>query len=202
MEYVFSVIIGYLFGSFNSASIISGLRGYDIKKIGTKNAGASNVFISVGKVYGVIVAVFDILKAFLAAEIAFLLFSESKELAVLSGVMAVVGHIFPFWMKFNGGKGLAPFMGIILFYDWKLFFILVFFIAAIILITDYIAIGALCVTAFMPIYTAIFKGEYLIGAFLLVLAALMWYKHKENIIRLKNGTEIGFRKKNKIKKEP
>ncbi len=200
MEYIVGAVIGYLFGCINTANIIAKSRGINIKAVGSNNAGASNVFISVGKLYGVAVGILDILKAFCAAEISFLIFSGNKDAAVLAGVTAVVGHIFPFWMKFSGGKGLAPFMGTVLFYDWKLFLIFVVFIAAIILITDYISIGALCVTAFMPAYTAFFRQEYLIAVFFLCLAVLMWYKHKDNIIRLKNGTEIGFRGKNRIKK--
>ncbi len=202
MEYFLAVIIGYMLGCINMANIISKFKGIDIKKVGSNNAGASNVFISVGKIYGIGVGVFDILKAFFAAEIIFLLFNDNFSAAIFAGIMAVVGHIFPFWMKFNGGKGLAPFMGIVLFYDWKLFLIFVVFIAAIILITDYISIGALCVTAFLPVYSAVFSHEFLIATGLFILAVLMWYKHKENIIRLKNGTEIGFRGKNRIKKEP
>lgn len=195
MEYIISAVIGYILGSINMANIIAKSRGVNIKSVGSNNAGASNVFISVGKVYGVAVGIFDILKAFLAAEIVLLLFGENREIAVIAGAMAVVGHIFPFWMHFNGGKGLAPFMGVVLFYDWKLFLIWAVLIAAIVLILDYISIGALSVTAFMPIYTMIFKQEYFLAASFLCVAVLMWYRHKENIIRLFNGTEIGFRKR-------
>lgn len=195
MEYIISAVIGYILGSVNMANIIAKSRGVNIKSVGSNNAGASNVFISVGKVYGVAVGIFDILKAFLAAEIVLLLFGENREIAVIAGAMAVVGHIFPFWMHFNGGKGLAPFMGVVLFYDWKLFLIWAVLIAAIVLILDYISIGALSVTAFMPIYIMIFKQEYFLAASFLCVAILMWYRHKENIIRLFNGTEIGFRKR-------
>ncbi len=197
MEYIIGAVIGYVFGSVNMANIIAKSRGVNIKAVGSNNAGASNVFISVGKVYGVAVGIFDILKAFSAAEIVLLLFGGNREIAVIAGVMAVVGHIFPFWMRFNGGKGLAPFMGVVLFYDWKLFLIWAVLIAAIVLILDYISIGALSVTVFMPLYTIIFKREYFVAAFFICIAVLMWYRHKENIIRLLNGTEIGFRKRRK-----
>lgn len=199
VEYLLSAIIGYVLGSINTANIIARSRGVNIKAVGSNNAGASNVFISVGKFYGVLVGALDILKSFCAAEIVFLIFSGNRNVAILAGAMAVVGHIFPFWMNFKGGKGLAPFMGMMLFYDWKMFLIFAVIIAAIVLIIDYIAVGALFVTAVMPVYS-LFRHEYFIAAFFVFVAIIMWCKHKENIIRLKNGTEIGFRGKNKIKK--
>ncbi len=200
MEYIIGAVIGYLFGCLNTAKIISALRGVDIKNIGTNNAGASNVFMTVGKAYGVIVAVLDILKSFLAAEIVFIVFGGNFTASVIAGVMAVVGHIFPFWMKFSGGKGLAPFMGMVLFYDWKLFLIFVALIAAIVLIVDFISVGALTVTVLLPIHCAVFVHDYIAAAVLGVLCVLMWYKHKDNIKRLASGTEIGFRRKNVYKK--
>lgn len=198
--YIIGAVIGYLFGCVNTASLISRIKGVDIKKVGTNNAGASNVFISVGVGYGVVVGVLDILKAFLAAQIVFMISGVDFSAAVFAGGMAIVGHIFPFWMKFSGGKGLAPFMGLVLFYDWKLFLAFVVLIAAIVLIIDYISIGALTVTVLLPLHAVFFKQDYLSAAILALIGILMWYKHKENIKRLMNGTEIGFRKKNKTKK--
>ena len=205
MEYIISALIGYLFGCLNTAKIVAKLKGVDIKKVGTNNAGASNVFISVGKIYGVIAALGDILKSFIACWIVFWLFNQNFGLAVFSGIMAVIGHIFPFWMKFNGGKGLASLMGVILFIDWSLFVFLGIILIVITLATDYIALGTLAVATFMPIYTALIKLDkltenYVFAVSFAVLAVIIWYKHKENLVRIKNGTEIGFLRKNKTKK--
>ena len=200
MEYIIGVLIGYFFGSINMANIFSKKRGIDIKKVGSNNAGASNVFISVGKIYGIIVGAFDIFKSFAAALIVYLIFSQNFTAGVIAGTMAIIGHIFPFWMKFNGGKGLAPFMGMVLFYDWKLFIFFGILIIAITLITDYIGISALTITALIPLYAFLFKHEQILAAVFAVISVIMWCKHIENIKRIANGTEIGFLRKNKVKK--
>lgn len=197
LDYIIGIAIGYLFGCINMAYIISKYNGINIKEVGSNNAGASNVFISVGKAAGVVVGAFDILKAFLAAEFVFLLFNRNFELAVIAGIMAIIGHIFPFWMKLNGGKGLAPIMGAVLFYDWKLFIILGILIIAITLITDYIAISALTITIIAPLYAVIIRKEYFVAIMFFAIGAIMWYKHKDNLMRLKAGTEVGFLRKNK-----
>ncbi len=182
------------------AYIISKSKGVNIKSVGSNNAGASNVFITVGKAAGVAVGAFDILKAFFAAELTFLLFSGNIEAGIIAGIFAVIGHIFPFWMKFNGGKGLAPFMGVVLFCDWRIFLAFVVLIAAIILITDYIVIGTFSVTVLMPLYELMIVQNTVIGTVFIALGVLIWYEHRENMKRLIKGTEIGFRGKNKYKK--
>jgi len=203
MTYIFSAVIGYLFGCFSFAKIIAKMKGIDIKKVGTNNAGASNVFISVGKIYGVFAEIGDILKAFFASSLVYMLFDKNYEAAIIAGAMAIIGHIFPFWMKFNGGKGLASLMGIILFIGLDDFAIFGIIIIAITLATDYIALGTLTVATLMPVYSAcILKNSVLILTVFVVLAVIIWYKHWENIKRIKNNTEIGFLRKNKTKKEP
>lgn len=201
MEYLIAVITGYLFGSINMANIISKSQGVNIKAIGSKNAGASNVFLSVGKKFGVAVGAFDILKAFCAAQLVALIFPNTLDAAVLAGAMAIVGHIFPFWMKFSGGKGLAPFMGTVLFVDWRIFLIFAVFIATITLATDYIAIGTLSVSLIMPIYAQVAKYSLVSFIIFAFLAVLIWIKHADNIKRLLKGEEIGMRGKNKKKAE-
>ncbi|MGN0629404.1 MAG: glycerol-3-phosphate acyltransferase [Oscillospiraceae bacterium] len=201
MEYLVAVITGYLFGSINMAYIISKSQGVNIKAIGSKNAGASNVFISVGKMFGVAVGAFDVLKAFCAAQLVAFIFPNVFDAAVLAGAMAIVGHIFPFWMKFSGGKGLAPFMGTVLFVDWRIFLIFSVLIAAITLITDYIAIGTLVVSLIMPIYAVIAEYSSVSVIIFASLAVLIWIKHTDNIKRLLKGEEVGMRGKNKKKAE-
>lgn len=203
MEYIFSALIGYLFGCINTASIVAKSRGVNIKKIGTNNAGASNVFISVGKIYGVIAAIGDIFKAFFASLLVYNLFDYNYESAIIAGAMAVIGHIYPFWMKFNGGKGLASLMGLILFTGFENFAIFGIIIIAVTLITDFIGLGTLAVATLLPFYMLFFEKEsaFIIAVYF-ILMVLIWYKHRENIVRIKNGTEIGFLRKNKTKKEP
>ena len=200
VAYIIGAVIGYFFGCINMANIISKSRGIDIKKVGSNNAGASNVFISVGKAFGVAVGAFDILKAFCAAELVYILFQHNFAAGLIAGAMAVLGHIFPFWMHFNGGKGLASFMGLVLFYDWRIFIVFALMVIVLTIATDYIAIAALTISALLPVCAAVIRHEYWFAAIFGVIAVVMWYKHRENIKRMKNGTEIGFLRKNKIKK--
>lgn len=197
MEYIAAVIIGYLFGCINTAYIVAKLKGINIKKVGTNNAGASNVFISVGKIYGVIAGAGDIFKSFLAAMIVYLIF-DNFYTGIFAGAMAVIGHIFPFWMKFNGGKGLASLMGLILFYGFDEFAIFGIILIAVTLITDYIALASLTVATLFPVYVFIFDENPGKTVYILVaLAVIIWFKHKENIKRVIKGNEFGFIRKNK-----
>ena len=203
MEYILAAVVGYLFGCINPATLIAKIKKVDIRNMGSKNPGASNVFITVGKGYGVLVGLSDILKSFIASQIMLLITGGDFGVSVFAGAMAVFGHNYPFWLKFNGGKGFAPFLGLVLFYDWKLFLIFVVIIAAIILITDYISIATFSLTAFMPFYV-FFSGELKIAVFAFLLTAVtIWIRHHQNMKNLIKGTEIGFRGKNKfVKKEP
>ena len=199
LEYAIATVVGYLLGCINMAWLIAKSKGINIKEVGSNNAGASNVFISVGMPQGVAVGAFDILKAFCAAEFISLLFPANADAAVLAGAMAVVGHIYPFWMKFSGGKGLAPFMGLVLFVDWKMFLVLGAVIIALTLATDFIAIGTMAVITIMPIYAVFARlGLFQIIVYLALMLS-MWYKHFINIKRIAAGEEIGFLRKNKNK---
>ena len=203
MEYILAAVVGYLFGCINPATLIAKIKKVDIRNTGSKNPGASNVFITVGKGYGVLVGLSDILKSFIAAQIMLLITGGDFGVSVFAGAMAVFGHNYPFWLKFNGGKGFAPFLGLVLFYDWKLFLAFLVVIAAIILITDYISIATFSLTAFMPFYV-FFTNEHKVTAIAFLLVAVsIWIRHRQNMKNLINGTEIGFRGKNKfVKKEP
>ena len=203
MEYILAAVVGYLFGCINPATIIAKIKKVDIRNTGSKNPGASNVFITVGKGYGVLVGLSDILKSFIAAQIIFFITGGDFGVSVFAGAMAVFGHNYPFWLKFNGGKGFAPFLGLVLFYDWKLFLAFLAVIAAIILITDYIAIATFSLTAFMPFYVFFTNGLKIAAIAFLLVAISIWIRHRQNMKNLINGTEIGFRGKNKfVKKEP
>ena len=203
MEYILAAVVGYLFGCINPATIIAKIKKVDIRNTGSKNPGASNVFITVGKGYGVLVGLSDILKSFIAAQIIFFITGGDFGVSVFAGAMAVFGHNYPFWLKFNGGKGFAPFLGLVLFYDWKLFLAFLVVIAAIILITDYISIATFSLTAFMPFYVFFTNGLKIAAIAFLLVAISIWIRHRQNMKNLINGTEIGFRGKNKfVKKEP
>ncbi len=190
-------LIGYLFGCINAAYFVGKLKGKDIRSIGSYNAGASNTYIMIGKRWGVLVGAFDILKSFLGALLVSVLFPGNELLPIIAGAAAILGHIFPFWLKFKGGKGLACMMGLLLYMDWKYFVAMGLLIVAITLITDFIAIGTISVAALMPIILIFQQKSIIIVGIFLVLAVIIFYKHIINICRIINKEEYGFLRKNR-----
>ena len=124
MKILLCILIGYLIGSLNPAALLSKLKKKDLRKQGTGNLGATNTMIVLGKGYGALVMLFDVAKAFASVKLAQLLFADLAVAGILAGSAAVIGHIYPFYLKFQGGKGLAAFGGMILAVDPLLFIIL------------------------------------------------------------------------------
>lgn len=117
--FILSLIIGYVLGAINPGYIIGRLKGIDIRKVGTKNPGTSNVWHTLGKKYGILTAGYDIFKSLIACIIAIFLFRVDHSdyfFAQFSGLMAIIGHCFPFYLKFRGGKGVASAIGMLPFY--------------------------------------------------------------------------------------
>ncbi len=192
MEYIYCTLIGYFIGSFNPSYLLGRSKGIDIKKKGSGNAGASNAVILFGKVSGVICALLDIFKAFLAIKLAEMLFPDFTLTFVLTGSSCILGHIFPFYMKFRGGKGLACLGGMILAYDWFIFIILLTSELVMVLIVDYICFVPMSASlVFAAIYGIMTKD--IVGTVILLLVSLIIIcKHFENLRRIKNGTEARF----------
>ena len=197
MNIAIAALMGYLLGSINTAYLIVKAKGLDIRDIGSNNAGASNVFISVGKGHGVLVGVLDILKGFLAVKLAAFLFPENAFLPIVAGVCAVLGHIFPFWMKFRGGKGLATYMGLLLGINWRYFVAMAILLVAVLLITDFIGLGTITVAVTMPFVLFFEKTDIAIVAIFVGLGIVICCKHIINIRRILNKTEVGFLRKNR-----
>ena len=192
-----SVVLGYALGCINLSYIISRMNGFDIRKYGSGNAGASNTMIVMGRKTGLIVAILDILKAFVAVKLAGLLFGyatigNANYAECVSGVCAILGHIFPFYMKFKGGKGLAAFGGTILALDASLFVILFIIAVLIALITDYICFVPISMALIFPISFGYFNKSLPCMGILFVASIFIWYRHMENIRRIRKGEEARF----------
>lgn len=197
MNYLISIFIGYLFGCSSMSFYLSKLHGVDIRSHGSKNLGASNTMILMGWKAGILVALHDILKAALAVILSQMLFPDIPFIGAVAGVASVFGHIFPFYLKFKGGKGFASYIGMTLALNWKFALILIMIVALITLITDYIVIGTFTTIASVPLYMGFSNQSYVLSLILLIGTAIILYKHRENIVKLKNGTEIGLRSANR-----
>lgn len=195
VQVMISAFIGYGFGCFQTAYIIGKIFGKtDIRSQGTGNAGASNVTMVLGWKYGAATAVVDILKASLAVIAVNYVYPNSKELLFTAGAFAILGHIFPVFLKFRGGKGAASLVGMLLAIDFKIAVIAILAIVIITLVIDYIALGSIAMFAVLPVSTYYFNYPLFCTIIGIGLAILCLYKHKSNIERIIKKEEVGLRK--------
>lgn len=208
-----TAIASYLFGSFNSALIVCRLLKHDdIRKYGSKSAGLTNVLRVYGKVPALITLLCDLFKGVIAVVLARLIvtdilgvlfFGDSLFIGYVAGVCVVLGHIFPLYYGFKGGKGVLTACTTMLAVDpvTTLLCLAVFII--IVSITRYVSLGSIVSMSFYPFVTGIlqavrgYDGVWINVVFAILLAVLIIYKHKANIVRLKNHEEnkLSFKSK-------
>ena len=197
-------MIGYVFGLFQTAYLYGKLHGIDIRNYGSGNAGTTNTLRTLGTKAGLIVLLGDIMKCILAIVLTNLLFRNSHAdeiylLKIYAAAGAILGHNFPFYLHFKGGKGIAATAGMILsFHPWLIPMGVILFFGTF-FTTHYVSLGSLLVYAGFMIELVVLgqmgifgmpqaalNEMYVVAAFLTVMA---YYKHKDNIKRLLGGTE-------------
>ena len=193
MGYFLAAAMGYLLGCSNLAYYISRSAKKDIRQSGSGNLGASNATILFGWKAGVAVAVHDAGKALLAVILAKLFFPQLEHAGAAAGVAAVLGHIFPFYLKFKGGKGTASFFGLILALNWKLALAALLILVLATILTDYIVIGTFSVITTVPTYIGLFAHNMILAAIICIASFTIFWKHRENIGRMIRREEIGLR---------
>ena len=218
MERIICIIIGYVFGMFQTAFFYGKMHGIDIREHGSGNAGTTNTLRVLGTKAGLIVFAGDVLKCMIAVWITTLIFkgSHADEIYLLklyTAAGAILGHNYPFYLKFKGGKGIAATAGLIL--AFHPYFIPVGFVLffGVFLTTHYVSLGSLLIyvglmtemvicgqTGLFGATQPVLNEMYAVTAFLTILA---FYKHKENIKRLLHGNErkTYLLKKNKVEAE-
>ena len=197
MYYVLVILIAYLLGSSNMSYYISKIKGVDMQTKGSKNLGASNAMVLLGWKYGILVGIHDIGKSALAVFLAQLIFPDLPYIGAVAGVSSVLGHIFPFYLKFKGGKGFASYIGMTLALNWKLALIICVIIVLATLITDYIVVGTTLTITIVPTALGIMERNWLLPLILLLGTIVIIWKHRENYVRIVKGTEIGLRSANR-----
>lgn len=193
MAYLISIGLGYLLGSSNLAYWLAKWNNVDFRKGGSGNLGASNTTILLGWKAGVLVGIHDIGKAVLAVLLVKLLFPGQEYVGAAAGVSAVLGHVFPFYLRFKGGKGLASFLGMVAALNWKVGLAIAALLVLITLVTDFISLGTLTVSVAAPVGFFLITGRVILPLILAVASVVLIFKHIENIHRLLNKTEIGLR---------
>lgn len=192
MNYLYPVLMGYLLGCSNMAYYLAKQRHADFRGKGSGNLGASNATVLLGWKAGVLTAVHDIGKAVLAVLAARWLFPALEYADAAAGVACVLGHIFPFWLKFRGGKGFASYYGMTLALNWKLALAVGIAIVVVTVVTDYIVCGTLTTILSVPVYIG-FSRSVTMALILCIATAVILFKHRENFPRMLNGTELGLR---------
>ena len=198
---IITAIVAYLIGSVNFSVIFSKkFAGFDVREKGSGNAGSTNMLRSVGKGAAAITLLCDILKGVVAILIAIAIgsifnVSDKAVLVQIAGVAVVIGHTFPIFFGFKGGKGVATSLGILLMTNWQIGLICLVFALVLIILTQMVSLGSCAAAILFPVLTLFIKQHFIVedgsGYFIysIILAIIVLYNHRENIKRMLNGTE-------------
>lgn len=202
--YIIVAIIAYLIGSINFSIIISKkLAGFDVRQKGSGNAGTTNVLRSVGKKAALITLICDILKGVVAIGIALLVGNivqnvDKALLVQLAGIFVVVGHTFPIFFGFKGGKGVATALGVLLVTNWQIGLICLVFALVLMALTRIVALGSIAAAILFPVLCFFITNNYLVGdsstrmsylVFGIIMAVIVIFNHRSNIQRMASGKE-------------
>ena len=199
VECAIVAIIAYLIGSVNFSVILSKkMAGFDLREKGSGNAGTTNVLRTVGKKAAIITLICDILKGVVAILIALLVGkivqgSNGSLLVQCAGVAVILGHTFPIFFKFKGGKGVATSLGVLIMSNWQIGLICLVFALILIALTQMVSVGSIAAAILYPVLTLFIPQNYIIpGNYLIysvLLAIIIVFNHRENVKRLLKGTE-------------
>lgn len=195
--YIAVAIIAYFIGSVNFSVIISKkMAGFDLRERGSKNAGTTNMLRTVGKKAALIVLICDILKGVIAILIARLMTSGVNQAigVQVAAVAVVLGHTFPIFFGFKGGKGVATSIGILLMINWQIGLICIVYGVLILALTRMVSLGSITAALLFPVLTIFISEHYIAqGAgytvFGIIMAVIILFNHRANIKRLNEGTE-------------
>jgi glycerol-3-phosphate acyltransferase PlsY len=193
MKYLLSLLLGYGLGCLNPAALLSKLKKQDLRKQGTKNLGASNTLLVMGKKWGVLVMLFDIFKGFCSVKLAKCLFPQLFAAELVAGLGAILGHIFPFYLGFRGGKGLAAFGGLVLAYNPVLFCVLLALGLLLMLVFNCSVVMPMSAAPLFAIVSGIQSQSLVVFGLTALSALLIVVKHWSNIEKARSGKELNIR---------
>ncbi len=207
--YILVAIIAYAIGSINFSVLISRkMAGFDVREKGSGNAGTTNMLRAIGIKAAIITLICDILKGVLAILVAFVIgkmtqTADKALLIQLAGILVVVGHTFPIFFEFRGGKGIATALGVLIITNWRIGLICLVFAVILIAITRMVSVGSMSAAILFPVLTLFIGDNFIVAqggfkyfVYSLILAGFVIFNHRENIKRIMNGTEnkISFKK--------
>ncbi|MEG0385377.1 glycerol-3-phosphate 1-O-acyltransferase PlsY [Solibacillus cecembensis] len=190
----FILLCAYVIGSIPSGLWIGKLfYNTDVRQHGSGNLGATNTFRVLGKKPGLVVTLIDVFKGTAAVLLLALpFFSDATIHPLILGVVAVVGHMFPIFAGFRGGKAVATSAGVILGYSWPLFIVLFFTFFLSLKLTKMVSLTSMITAVVALIYSSVYwvvTGDFALFILIVFLATFIFYRHRENMTRIKNGTE-------------
>ncbi|MGE7467849.1 glycerol-3-phosphate 1-O-acyltransferase PlsY [Bosea sp. NPDC003192] len=184
-----ALVLGYLFGSIPFGIILTRLTGGpDLRTIGSGNIGATNVLRTGNKKLAALTLLGDMLKGTVAVLLAGWLFG-GKSAALAAGLGAFIGHLFPVWLRFKGGKGVATFLGILIGLKWSIALIFAAIWLSIAYLSKYSSLSALIASLLTPLLLWFWIRDAQAAGLMAILALLLWFMHRENIARLLSGRE-------------
>lgn len=197
--YILVALIAYLIGSISFSVIFTKkIAGFDVREKGSKNAGSTNVLRTAGKGVAALTLVCDILKGVIAVLLAIGIgkidnSAHIEYLVQIAGLMVVLGHTFPVFFGFKGGKGVATSLGIILLTNWQIGLICLVFALTLIILTRMVSLGSVAAAILFPILTIFITENYIVSGdyriFGVILGIFVCFNHRSNIKRLLHGTE-------------
>ena len=196
LELLIISIIGYLLGSLNTSIIVGKIYKVDITKIGSKNAGMTNTLRVLGKFVAILVIIGDVLKGVVSCYIGLYIMGDTTGL-MIGGLGSVLGHNWPIYFNFKGGKGILSTFIVLLMMDYRIGLVLFGIFIIIVFITKYVSLGSTIASALFPIFAILLHKSNIFISFSIILALLAIFKHKQNIKRLLNGNENKIGKKSK-----
>ena len=206
--YILMAVIAYLIGSISFSVIISKkMAGFDVREKGSGNAGSTNVLRTVGKKAAAITLICDVLKGVIAILIAMIIGNifknVDKELIVqIAGIAVVLGHTFPIFFGFKGGKGVATSLGVLLMSNWQIGLICLVFALVLMAVTRMVSLGSIGAAVLFPVLVLFIHTNFTISegssyfVYSVILAAIVIFNHRANVQRILNGTEnkLSFKK--------
>ena len=213
LAYIIVAIIAYLIGSINFSIIISKkMAGFDVREKGSGNAGTTNMLRSVGKKAAAITLVCDILKGVVSIGLAIIIgniakYLDRELLLQIAGIAVILGHTFPIFFRFKGGKGVATSLGVLLLSNWQIGLICLVFAVVLMALTRMVSLGSCAAAVLFPVLTLFINQHYTVLTdgksgrvyfiYSVILAIIVLYNHRSNIKRILNGTEnkLSFKKK-------
>ena len=200
--YIVIAVIAYLIGSINFSVIISKkMAGFDIREKGSGNAGSTNMLRSIGKKAAALTLICDILKGVIAIGIGLIVSKIAKDvdralIVQIAGIFVVLGHTFPLFFGFKGGKGVATSLGVLLMINWKIGLICLVFALVLMAFGRMVSLGSIGAAILYPVLTLFIHTNYIVEStgikyfvFSIILAIIVLFNHRTNIHRIANGTE-------------